>query len=438
MKKDRMLSDISEKLYQEEAEKENPKTVTTLFVMAPVLCGYVLWVLQEALRTGKKRLYFLARDGYSMYQAAQVICRELGLSLECRYLYCSRYAFRSAEYHLLGEESLSYICLGGIRVTFEKLMLRAGLTRQEAAEIAELLQFTDKMQMPLSYGEVKAMEPALSACMPFMEKMYAHARERYPFVCGYLRQEGLLEAVPYAVVDSGWTGSMQKSLKHLLESMGYLGEVEGYYFGMYEYPKDISGQPYHAWYFGPQEALRRKVYFSNSLFECIFSSPEGMTAGYEMKEGRFFPRLEKKHNPNREKIEKSTEYLKRYAKILTAEGSDLLLLPSTPIRNVAEELLYYFMGRPTVPEAREYGGYIFCDDVIGEREQRVAEELTYEELKENRLLYKSIHMLLKRGKPVHESAWIEGSTVLAERAGKGDLRQCALYKYVLYLRKMTK
>ena len=39
-------------------------------VLGPALSAFVRWVLAEAVRTGKKRLYFLARDGYFMYQTA--------------------------------------------------------------------------------------------------------------------------------------------------------------------------------------------------------------------------------------------------------------------------------------------------------------------------------------------------------------------------------
>ena len=60
------------------------------YVLSPALHGYILWVLREAAASGKKRLYFLARDGYLMYRTAVILCRELELPLECRYLCCSR------------------------------------------------------------------------------------------------------------------------------------------------------------------------------------------------------------------------------------------------------------------------------------------------------------------------------------------------------------
>ena len=43
------------------------------YVLAPTLLMFVLWVLTEAVKNGKQRLYFLARDGYMMYQVAEYI-----------------------------------------------------------------------------------------------------------------------------------------------------------------------------------------------------------------------------------------------------------------------------------------------------------------------------------------------------------------------------
>lgn len=452
LKNDPVLSELSEEMFFKE-NREDARAVVSLFVTAPVLCRFIQWVLQEAWKAGKKRLYFLARDGYSMYQAARILCEKNNIPVECRYLYCSRYALRSAEYMLLEEESLFYICLGGIDITFEKVMLRAGLNREEAELIGRLLGYSGRLGQRMSYAQVKALVPELSSCKVFMELMRSHSAEKYPEVCGYLRQEGLLEDIPYAVVDSGWTGSIQKSLQRLLGSMGCRKGLEGYYFGLYEYPKQADSRAYHTYYFEPSTGLRRKVYFSNSLFECICSSPEGMAKGY-VKQGEVYaPVFEQKENPNREKIEKSIHYLQEYASGFAecaafTDGANLPqgsmqdrnaegILPGTAqvqkfIRTAAK-LLKQFMGHPSMEEAKEYGSYVFCDDVIGERLQTVAAPLAAEDLKDNRLMRRARNLLLKKGKPVRESAWIEGSTVLAGRSR--EVWHCALYKYALYIKK---
>ena len=48
------------------------------YALAPALAGFVQWLLDRAVRSGKKRLYFLARDGYFFYQAALILCKAHG------------------------------------------------------------------------------------------------------------------------------------------------------------------------------------------------------------------------------------------------------------------------------------------------------------------------------------------------------------------------
>ena len=73
----------------------------------------------------------------------------------------SRYSLRAAQYHLLGKKSLDFICIGGICVTFEKIMKRACLTEQEAKQIAELCDYSDKYTKILNYKEIQKLKKLL-------------------------------------------------------------------------------------------------------------------------------------------------------------------------------------------------------------------------------------------------------------------------------------
>ena len=110
-------------------------------VLAPTLYEYVLWVLQETLQSGKKRLYFLARDGYQMYLAAQQLCKQYDLDIECRYLKVSRYAVRVPEYHLLGDACLDRIFLSGIDISFYQILNRAALSEEEMIAVCREINY---------------------------------------------------------------------------------------------------------------------------------------------------------------------------------------------------------------------------------------------------------------------------------------------------------
>lgn len=433
-----MLFHVSEQCYKDIPDDNETRKITTFYVLAPVMSMYIIWVLQNAMKAQKKKLYFLARDGYSMYVMAKTICEKANLPIECKYLYCSRYTWRCAEYSLLGEKCLEYICLGGIDVTFQKMMSRAGLSDEEGYEIAVLLGKEKSYKDNLSYQQVKELQPVLKECTSFMDKVMLNSQKCYPTVCAYLKQEGLLEKSDWAIVDSGWMGSMQKTLEKLLVSMGYQGTVEGYYYGMYEYPANVTKDSYHTWYFSPQKNIGKKVYFSNSLFECIFSAADAMTIGYFLNEGKYQPVFEHKESANKDKIIKSSEYLRRYAEKLTTEYGFGIFEKTKQHDKMTFSLLRLFMGKPTTEEAMEFGRYIFCDDVIGEANQRVAAALAYQDIKNNHLINKAVNFLSKNGVPIRESAWLEGSIVIMGKAVRRELWHCAIYKYILYLRKLVK
>ena len=264
-------------------EKKDIFSNVTISVIAPLLCAYVTWVIREAENTGKKRLYFFARDGYYMKKVAEIFCKEWKLDIECRYLYGSRYIWRGAVYHQNIEEALDYIMLGGLEVNFQKIMQRAGLAEEEIQRMAEQLGYDRKSTKRFSMEERDILREKLSKCEEFLQLLQNYSKEKYEKTKGYLVQEGLLDVIPYAFVDSGWTGSLQKSLTKILKSMECTKILEGYYFGMYYKPTQKEAGIYHTYYFSPEKDIKRKVFFNNNLFECVYSAPHGMTISYEKR-----------------------------------------------------------------------------------------------------------------------------------------------------------
>lgn len=406
-----------------------------MWAAMPVLMEYVKWVLQNAKKAGKRRLYFLARDGYPMYLLARFLCKEWKLDIECRYLEVSRYALRVPEYHLLGKSCLSRICIGGIDVTFEKIMKRAALTEKEAAEIARLTGYEERCGQILNYQEIQQLKKKLHRQELFFNYVYQHSRQAYPAAIGYLEQEGLLEEVSYGIVDSGWTGTLQQSLKNLLNTRKEGVSIEGWYFGLYEIPAGEKKENYHAYYFTPVTGIRRKVYFSNSLFETIFSAPSGMTIGYGLSGESYVPCRAGRTNLNQEKMERYIEllreYVEEYRKIFFEAGEKEC--PGNV--RMAERLLKNFMGKPTLVEAEAFGENFFSDDMLEQEVKKAAADLSKEEICRQHFFRKLLIMTGLRKEKIRESAWIEGSIVKNGQGVKKNLRHAHFYKYILYIRK---
>lgn len=420
--------------------------ITASYVLAPVLFEYVRFVLTNAMLMRKRRLYFLSRDGYLMYRIANFLCQIYELPLECKYLYCSRYALRSAEYALLDEKSLDYICLGGMQVTFESMMKRAGLTGEEMLETArrlgkiadgKMLSEVSMLRQSLTAAQILHLKEKLRNSPYFMDRLTAHAEDAYPQVTAYLKQEGILNDDSFLIVDSGWTGSIQKSMQHLFLSCGSIQTVEGFYFGLYELPEDVIPETYHSFFFSPEKDNKNKAFFCNNLFECIFSSPEGMCCGYQKKNGRFEPVLVTAENPKAEEIEALEALLMQYVNAYAEQPDSKLDFLYAPVqRTVLQKLLRSLMWNPCPEEAEFFSTYRFCDDVMGEENTCVAKEMDLHSLRmENNAFRRLLLYLFQKERTAPFSAWPEGCIALTQGAGTYDRINTALYRYMLFTRK---
>lgn len=409
--------------------EEDVQAVVATHVLSPALGSFVRWLLDRAVTGGKKRLYFLARDGYFPYHAAGIFCKRHRLDLECRYLCCSRFSLRLPLFHLDREAALEAVCRGGMEVTPDRILTRAGLTQEERARILPLLRLPFGREEPIPRAALPQVRRALCSCGPFLACMNGHSRAALPGLTGYLKQEGLLDGIPNAVVDSGWVGSMQKALGSVLSHLGRAQPPEGFYWGLYSLPAGTIRQTYHTYYFSPEGPLKRMVYFNNNLFEAVFSAPHGMTLGYGQEREAFVPQFGPVNAAH-------AAFTRRIEPVLLEPVRRLAQEPGKPDfsreRETVYRLLRLFMTQPTPAEVRVFGALGFSDDVTGGEDGALAAPLTERELTD-------LHPLGRlraagRGEAVRESAWYEGSAVRAGRHVRRHLRQHALYQALRFLR----
>ena len=425
----------------------------TYYCLAPALCAYVGWILKEAAKAGVRRLYFLARDAYFMYETAKTLCGAFDLSVECRYLSCSRYSVRIPMYHLDIDEALGYICRGGIDVTMGKILNRTGLSEEEKeivlADLNKSGAAVYEKDDPVPYAELENIKKALKGSASFIEYLTENSKKAMPLLEGYLVQEGLLDDVPMAFADSGWVGSMQKILNRAVdhirekhpEKSAAAKPIEGYYWGLYELPEKIDPENYHCYYFSPGYNMRRKVYFSNCLFEAVFSAPHGMTMGYKEENGRYIPVYGDISKARKAFMLESKERFGNFtgcfvSKVNKRPGGYYTEDPALKQdQKTVYRLLRCFMGEPCRQEAEIFGRLHFSDDVLDYHNQELAAALSEEELAANHAFNKILSMFgIKKGF-LKESAWYEASAVLGGRRVKRHLRGYAGYKRLLYLRK---
>lgn len=400
-----------------------------LHVFAPSAVEFTEWLLKQAIMDGVKRLYFLARDGWLFYHVAQQMVSRRNYDIEIRYLKISRYAIRSAGYHLSGEKCLDLICAGGIDTTFEKIMKRAGLEETEAFEIARLTGYEEKYRQVLKHGMIQELKEKLKNIPCFFEYVSEYAKKCYPPAMGYLTQMGLKDDISYAIVDSGWIGTMQQSIQLLLER-----PIMGYYFGLYEIPRGAEKDLYRAYYFTPEAAFKRKVYFSNCLFETVFSSPEGMTIGYEQCINKSYQALEsKKRNPNAFRMYRNLDLLSAYTQAYLDEENTKEQQKDT--LSLTEQLFSLLMGKPEEFEAEAFGMEKFCDDVLEFKLQPLARGFAKEELRKRGFFHRILIKANIKKEVIQEVAWPEAAIRLSDGKVRYHFWQEHLYKYFMYIRK---
>ena len=398
--------------------KEDTLAQVTATVTAPVLFCYVYNVLKSAADSGIKRLYFLARDGYIMKAAADAITEALGYDIDARYLYVSRYALRNALYSRCSTvsdfEKAGFFGHCAVQ-SAENTLKRAGLDDDERKEVYNRIGFDGDTGKVMSDGEFDRFCELLKSDVDLFGSISTRSVAKYDTLITYLGQNGLFDNVRFAVVDSGWLGSVQRTLAELTEGMISSGDITGYYFGLYR-KKDGS---HRSFLFDLTDAHKYVPTFSNNMFECFCSAPHGMTVGYKEKDGVVVPVLKQVNNAVSDMAEIQTDIVRRFSYAACREGVQLSEKDS---KALCAKLLKTLMYKPDEDEARTLGAFPFCDDAT-ENEMSPLADNCGKSIKNilfvNRMFRKRKGLSIYPDKGMY---WLYGSIILT------DCRPKAVYR----------
>lgn len=384
--------------------KEHAAETVTREIFAPVMCDFIGRTLRSALESGVKRLYFLARDGWIMYNTAKRIAERNRLDIELRYLYCSRMSLRNAALADLGDEAYRYLLEGGYSLTPRTILGRLRLSESERAEVYADIGFSGDENTELGKSAEFCGKLRNSAVYNGYIRSVSAANKANAL--GYLKQEGLLSDEKYALVDSGWTGSMQRMFRVLT------GKTQiGYYFGLYARPNPEDGE-FNAYLFDKSTSPRLVSTFNNNLFETLCSAPHGMTVGYEQRDDGFFPVFKERENPNKDSklLEIQERVLYEFAKNYKIPDEILCMM-----RRQAFSLLGRLMYKPSAEVAAEYGALRFSDDPAELYAFDLAAPL--ENTRRLYLLPRLYEKFFRKGRLAAPLFWSYGTAVLS---GKGS------------------
>ena len=204
------------------------------------------------------------------------------------------------------------------------------------------------------HGSRQAWHPAAE---PGAETLRARA-------LGYLRQEGLLDGTPWAMVDIGWHGNLQRSLSRLLAA----GPLTGFYFGLVPEATGPAGDTVLG-YWNQLPACGHGVRrLNHALWEIFLSADHGSVLGYRVEAGRVVPELREARNERA--LAWGLETLQAAVLQFTERWLEVAPQPRCAPADwlaVAREAYLEFYRRPTRDEAAVWGAVPFSDGQV-ERE----------------------------------------------------------------------
>lgn len=346
--------------------------------ISPTLFMYTSWIVSEAEKRGIKHLYFLARDGYQMYCIAKRFCDKKGI--KCSYFFCSRYALRMAAYRFFDDSAYERLFIPSFKLTAENMLERADLDRSERELVYADIDLGASADHVMGRAEFSEFCNHVKNSIQFNDILKRKSDAAYADIIEYIKQEGLHRCPKIGIVDLGWTGSLQYTLRRLLDSMGINAKLYGFYMGMLDRPPKAENSEYLTWLFSEKDIVT-KAWFAHNLMECICSAPHGMTTGYSVEGSRVVPVLSENENNS-----VYAEYIK-YISLRYAEKKSIAY--KSAYRGIALKLLRRLMFSPTGTEAEALNVYRFCDDV-GEQYHRSIVQADDKKLFYNALLFRKM------------------------------------------------
>jgi hypothetical protein len=315
-------------------------------VLGPALHSFALWLHSEAKRDGVERLFFLARDGYMMQKAYQAAIPE-SEQIPNQYMFASRRLFNFAAITQLDERALRLLMGDRVEMPVEQYLLRIGLDALDYEAELKAAGFVGPNEV------VKGNWDRLERLLRLLEGpiVQAAADER-SLVLRYADSLTDWDGTVCGVVDIGWHGSLQASLRDVLGLP--VGHLRGYYFGLHA-SVDKHSERMKAFF---DERKLSDLYTSwrtfrrcREIFEIFFIGREGSIIGLEETAPGQFKAVQAA-------ILKSGSILRGIETMQAEAIRSIQTAPAAPRRSVVRARLRRLLSRPTRVQAAALGDIV--------------------------------------------------------------------------------
>ncbi|MDR2341586.1 MAG: hypothetical protein LBD84_00900 [Campylobacteraceae bacterium] len=244
-------------------------------VIGPLVLGFSQWLYRRASFYNIENLYFLSRDGWLLKKAYDYLYGSLTNAPKSHYLYCSRRSVMVAS--IKNKECIYEIAAQNFNAKSLASFLenRFGLIWDNAIENTAKKYNLSKNYILSPLHEQAKFKKFLDAIYPIILKNAEKEKNGY---LNYLNSIGFIKSINNkntAVVDIGYSGSMQLYLKKLLNA----NKLGGFYFLTHHHSRDFFNHDIFEGflanlddhYIGLRHPLNEHVF----LFESALSSMEG-------------------------------------------------------------------------------------------------------------------------------------------------------------------
>ena len=247
----------------------------------PVLLSFSSWLARQAAELRLQHLYFLSREGYFLLDLYKKFL-SLGLTpdpnIPATYLSMSRRAAYGA-----AEKSRASL----------KAMIMAGPYEGNLYDLLEgriglSPEFCQKISLPNPKIEVlKESEKILDILTPSLPALNEQAKMERETLAQYLRQEGLYDVETAALVDLGYSGSIQRWLYSITGK-----KMAGFYFATTTVVDDFETEEnkiYSCFAKGCSVFRSPPVYRYALTLESWLTAPTGQVLHFVREDGRAVP-----------------------------------------------------------------------------------------------------------------------------------------------------
>jgi FMN phosphatase YigB (HAD superfamily) len=399
-------------------------------VVAPILVGYVLWILQQAQQSGLKKLYFVSRDGQILLEIARRLIRKLNIDCELRYIYGSRLSWNLPSLASLDEAQISqmlkrpsWLLDTTSALSLRDFWARVNIAPEEIeANLANVGFQREDWERTLSLKEQQSLHPLLDE-HKIIELILQKSNQQYKILIHYLNQEKLLDKIPKGVVDLGWFGSSYDSLLPILKSQDAALDM-GLFFGLRSRSQKDRSSSKKGYFFDE----RSQTGFASALpglgivpIEIFCAADHGTVVSFVEKNGQACPLF--KEEGSQSAIDWGLP-LVRDAVYNFAENLLLdigLVNPHADVREASAELLNSFWLTPTKVEAIAWGDFPW-EKGHSEKTDFLAEPYTWLHVAQSFLTMRLT---------AHQGIWIEGSITRSSQTIQKAIKGIFLYRNLL-------